>query len=307
MRVRTRRQGRANAVVPVDILQNADLSANARFLYALLMSYPDDWQFNRAHLGKVTGFGRDKLTNALGELRTIGLVKTVVTHDDEGGFSGSTWIIFDEPQDEAVKGEIRRPSETRCPENPSTEERHPRCPENPSTEKAASGKSAPLKDRISNQIESEPPQPPAPSPQPCASPPADRVPGLLAQLRSMWPSDRDRAPKRAERELRAALAAGAEPARILAEARSYLEAEKGRERGRFIRPLFAWLNAADLTPPVPGPARPATIDGLARMFGERIEAGAFVSPSAFSAEIGRRIVELGLADAARLRSLGLPS
>ena len=290
MRVRTKKKGRAFVTVPADLIQSTALSAEARFMYVLLWSYPDDWEFRRAHLQEVTGFGREKVTRVIGELRDIGLVQTVTTRGEGGRVTGSTWYVYDTTEVERARADAAGTS-------------HHREPENPSPGQPSAGNPDPLTKKKVNQEETESPQPPTTSP----AEPVDRVPVILAHLRRIWPPDKVRAVKRAENALRGAIAAGAEPASIVPAARAYLDAEKARESGRFIRPLFAWINDADLAPTPPSASRPADVDGLARMFGERIGEGKFVSPSAFSATVGRRIVELGLADAARLKSLGLPS
>ena len=139
-------------------------------------------------------------------------------------------------------------------------------------------------------------------------PPSEPVPPDVSVTKrilvGMWPTDRARAPKRAEVALREAVAAGIAQETILAEARAYLAAEKDRERYRFVQPLHAWIDAlTERLAPAPA-APPEVADGVLRMFAERINEGAFVSPSAMTAAKARRIVELGLVTEALMHQRG---
>ena len=147
----------------------------------------------------------------------------------------------------------------------------------------------------------EPPQTPTAAP---AEPAEPDVAVTLRSLRAIWPVDRARAPKRAEKALREAVAAGVSQSTILAEARTYIEAEKDRERFRFVKPLHAWIDALPGAHVPSPPVSAEAADGVLRMFAERINQGAFVSPSALTSAKARRIVELGLVPEATMHQQG---
>ena len=303
MRVRTKRKGRAHVVVPAELVQNPDLSAEARFVYVLLMSYPDDWEFRHEHLQNVTGFGRDKVTRVIGELRAIGLVETIHTRGEGGRVTGSTWYVYDTTEAQRRKEDAAETSRAapcdRGPENQSPGDRH-RGPENPGPGQPDSGNPGHLTNKKDQPEESESP----PTPRASAEPASPDVSVTLRSLRAIWPVDRARAPKRAEKALREAVAAGVAQSAILAEARTYIEAEKDRERFRFVKPLHAWIDALPGAHVPSPPVSAEAADGVLRMFAERINQGAFVSPSALTSAKARRIVELGLVPEAVMHQQG---
>lgn len=97
MRHRSSRPDRKYAAIPNHILRDEAMSMEARGLLALLMTYSDDWVFSRAHLMKVTGWGRDKFQRAMRELIGAGYVERVESRSDGGKLSGTTWVIHDDP------------------------------------------------------------------------------------------------------------------------------------------------------------------------------------------------------------------
>lgn len=96
MRERSQRQGRAYAAIPNAALRDNSISMEARGLLALLMTYSDQWTFQKCHLMEVTGWGRDKFEKHMGELRRAQYVDLVQDRDTTGRVLGSTWIIRDE-------------------------------------------------------------------------------------------------------------------------------------------------------------------------------------------------------------------
>lgn len=69
---RIRRQSAPFAQVPNDLLRDERLTMEARGFMALLLTYADDWRFNRAHLERVSGLGKTKWERVIGELKGIG-------------------------------------------------------------------------------------------------------------------------------------------------------------------------------------------------------------------------------------------
>lgn len=138
MRERSQRQGRAYAAIPNAALRDTSISMEARGLLALLMTYADDWTFQKGHLMEVTGWGRDKFEKHMRELRDAQYVELVQDRDATGRVFGSTWIIRDEghrsPEIQGVgdSTEALNFSDTEALKN-----QHP--------EKPSPGKSAPLR------------------------------------------------------------------------------------------------------------------------------------------------------------------
>jgi hypothetical protein len=69
-------------------------------MLALLMTYADDWTFNRDHLMKVARIGRDRFQRIMRELMAAGYVSREAVRGDAGKVAGSTWFINDEPDRE---------------------------------------------------------------------------------------------------------------------------------------------------------------------------------------------------------------
>ena len=200
--------------------------------------------------------------------------------DHKKGEQSSPFVEPEKGEQRDVKGE-QRDEKTRTPVHPQHEE-----PLEPPT-------------RVTGAREAA-----APSPHSPAAPAEPDVAVTLRSLRAIWPVDRARAPKRAEKALREAVAAGVSQSTILAEARTYIEAEKDRERFRFVKPLHAWIDALPGAHVPSPPVSAEAADGVLRMFAERINQGAFVSPSALTAAKARRIVELGLVPEATMHQQG---
>lgn len=122
MRERSKRHGRAYAAIPNAALRDTSISMEARGLLALLMTYSDEWTFQKGHLMEVTGWGRDKFEKHMGELRRAQYVDLIQDRDTTGRVLGSTWIIRDEgnrgPEFQGV-GDATEALKNRAPEKPS--------------------------------------------------------------------------------------------------------------------------------------------------------------------------------------------
>ena len=75
------------------IMQNSQLSFEARGLYFYMASLPNGWEFSEARLAKNGGIGLDKCKRILKELFEIGLVKREFTH--KKGYKKSIYTLFD--------------------------------------------------------------------------------------------------------------------------------------------------------------------------------------------------------------------
>lgn len=129
MRERSSRPNRKYASIPNDAMRDKRLSAEARGLLALLMTYSDDWQFQRDHLMEMIGMGKDRFGKVMGELISCGYVELIATRDEKGRLLGKTWVIKDDATD------VRE-----MPTSDATDVRENRRPEKPT-----SGKSAPIR------------------------------------------------------------------------------------------------------------------------------------------------------------------
>ena len=103
--VRAARRGRFT-VLATALLRLASLSLRARGLWALCMSYPDDWEFRANHLlAQTEREGRDAVRTALRELESAGFARLVRQTTPDGRLGGSRWVVFEEPQGDAPEGE----------------------------------------------------------------------------------------------------------------------------------------------------------------------------------------------------------
>lgn len=150
----TYRSGRKKGFVVLfrDVAQDERLSLEARGLYAMMVSLPENWEYTVTGLAKKAGCGREKLRRLLRELQAVGYLVREQSHDAGGRFGGNVYVL----QDEAP-----------LPENPSNgEEDAEPLPENPSTVQPSTGEPStgflPQKNnRIKEQRIKEPPKSPA--------------------------------------------------------------------------------------------------------------------------------------------------
>ena len=131
--------------------QDDRLSLEARGLFALMVSLPENWSYTVAGLAKKAGCGREKARRLLQELQTVGYLVREQSHDGGGKFSGSVYVL----QDEAPLPENPSNGETKTsplPEKPTTAE--------PSTA-GPSTENAPEKNKeLKTPEEKEPPKAP---------------------------------------------------------------------------------------------------------------------------------------------------
>jgi len=77
------------ALVSREIIQDAEISTDARFLYALCCTFPHKWTYFHKDLRNRTGWGRDRLTNALRVLKQIGVMGETKERQPDGTLKGS--------------------------------------------------------------------------------------------------------------------------------------------------------------------------------------------------------------------------
>ena len=96
--------------------QDGRLSLEARGLFALMVSLPEDWEYTVSGLAVKAGCGREKVRRLLKELQAVGYLIREQSHDPGGKFGSNVYVL----QDEAP-----------LPENPSNgDEEKPPLPEN---------------------------------------------------------------------------------------------------------------------------------------------------------------------------------
>ena len=78
------------------VAQDQRLSLEARGLFALMMSLPDDWEYTVSGLAVKAGCGREKVRRLLKELQTVGYLIREQSHDSGGKFGGNTYVLQDE-------------------------------------------------------------------------------------------------------------------------------------------------------------------------------------------------------------------
>ena len=75
-----------------------EMSLKAKGLLSLMLSLPDDWNYNVSGLVRLSKDGKDSVMSALGELEKFGYLKRERTTDQKGKFSGIEYDIFEQPQ-----------------------------------------------------------------------------------------------------------------------------------------------------------------------------------------------------------------
>jgi hypothetical protein len=96
--VRVKRHRERFTVLSTATLRMKALSLKARGLWALCLSYPDDWEFRVAYLqAQSARDGRDAVQSALRELEAAGLAALETPRGADGRVGGRRWTIFEEP------------------------------------------------------------------------------------------------------------------------------------------------------------------------------------------------------------------
>ena len=113
-------------IIDKAFLLNEEISLKAKGLLALLLSYPDNWQFYKAEIVQHTTDKENSLNSGLKELIENGYIVRKQRKDKNGKFEGYEYHVYEKPSTE--KPSTEKPStEKPSTEKPSTEK--------PSTEK----------------------------------------------------------------------------------------------------------------------------------------------------------------------------
>lgn len=76
--------------------QDARLTLEARGLFALMVSLPDNWEYTVSGLAVKAGCGKDKVRRLLKELQEVGYLIRGQSHDAGGKFAANVYVLQDE-------------------------------------------------------------------------------------------------------------------------------------------------------------------------------------------------------------------
>lgn len=287
MRHRTERRQRPYAAIPNAAMRDESLSIDARGMLALLMTYADEWVFQRTHLMQVAKVGRDKFQKIMRELKEAGYVRRVPTRDDDGKVSGSAWVIADEP-DQPVEGETDRQPE--LPVVGATEGLKNRQPEKPTA-----GKSGPLRrPNLKKKKRKE------------NAGARDVAPSAFERFWRVFPRVKDRITS--ERVFLEAVKSGVDPEYIVSAASEY-RAEKKGEAGQFLCPSDVWLSEKRWEKQCGetggATAKEARGNDMVEFWAQKINLGKFVTPSAITCGMAREMLRRELVSEEQLRARGV--
>lgn len=86
--------------LPNAVVRDPRLNFQAKGLFWLMFSLPDDWEFSIGGLAAVAGGGRgngkDAVRASLRQLEEAGYLLREQRHDDGGKFTGNTFVLYDE-------------------------------------------------------------------------------------------------------------------------------------------------------------------------------------------------------------------
>lgn len=94
----TYKSGRKKGFVVLyrEAAQDARLTLEARGLFALMISLPENWEYTVSGLAVKAGCGKDKVRRLLKELQNVGYLIREQSHDAGGKFSSNVYVLQDE-------------------------------------------------------------------------------------------------------------------------------------------------------------------------------------------------------------------
>lgn len=87
---------RGFTLLPNQVLRDPALKLTTKGLYAVMLSYPDDWEFSVRGLAADVGCGRDMIRSALQNLEKSGYLLWEQVHTESGKFAGNLYVLYDE-------------------------------------------------------------------------------------------------------------------------------------------------------------------------------------------------------------------
>ena len=82
-------------VMANEILWNKNLSAKAKWFYAIIMGLPETWDFTMSGLAKIVKESKDAIASGIDELEAAGYVVKERVKDKKGRFSGINYTFFE--------------------------------------------------------------------------------------------------------------------------------------------------------------------------------------------------------------------
>lgn len=83
-------------VLPNQVLRDNALTLQAKGLFCMMASFPENWDFTVKGLATVAGCGREKISAALKNLEAAGYLLREQGHSDTGQFSANLFVLYDE-------------------------------------------------------------------------------------------------------------------------------------------------------------------------------------------------------------------
>lgn len=83
-------------VLPNQILRDETLTLQAKGLFCMMASFPENWDFTVKGLATVAGCGREKISAALKNLEDAGYLLREQGHSETGQFAANLFILYDE-------------------------------------------------------------------------------------------------------------------------------------------------------------------------------------------------------------------
>jgi hypothetical protein len=93
-------------------LRDTRISLKAKGLLALMLSFPDDWQYHQSHLETLSTDGRDGLRAAVRELEGAGYIIRQQVKDETGKFSKAVYLVTDDGKAVDGKPDDGKPAAT---------------------------------------------------------------------------------------------------------------------------------------------------------------------------------------------------
>lgn len=83
-------------VLPNQILRDETLTLQAKGLFCMMASFPENWDFTVKGLATVAGCGREKISAALKNLEDAGYLLREQGHSETGQFAANFFVLYDE-------------------------------------------------------------------------------------------------------------------------------------------------------------------------------------------------------------------
>lgn len=83
-------------VLPNQILRDETLTLQAKGLFCMMASFPENWDFTIKGLATVAGCGREKISAALKNLEDAGYLLREQGHSETGQFAANLFVLYDE-------------------------------------------------------------------------------------------------------------------------------------------------------------------------------------------------------------------